>query len=131
MRRAIPAFIQFAAALVGASGVGFAAYASHGSADQALAIPAAGILLAHAPVLLALSIMADRAPRLIGLIALVVMIGIALFSGDLAARIWLGDRLFEGAAPLGGGMMILSWLLLALEAIVSGFSGRGSRSNRG
>ncbi|MER0238756.1 DUF423 domain-containing protein [Fulvimarina sp. MAC8] len=136
MRRAARATVQFLGALVGASGVAFAAYASHGTADQALAVPAAGILLAHAPVLLALSIMADRAPRLIGLIALGMTVGLALFAGDLAARIWLGNRLFQGAAPLGGGMIILSWLLLAVEALVSGLVGgrsalwRGKQSNQ-
>ncbi|MEN3792861.1 DUF423 domain-containing protein [Fulvimarina sp. MAC3] len=125
----MPAFIQFLAALVGASGVGFAAYASHGTVDQGLAIPAAGILLAHAPVLLALSIMADRSLRLIGPIALLMTIGLACFSGDLASRIWLGDRLFQGAAPLGGGLIIVAWLLLALEAVLSGLFGSGKRQH--
>ncbi|EAU43319.1 hypothetical protein FP2506_10756 [Fulvimarina pelagi HTCC2506] len=128
MRGLVRASIQFLASLVGASGVAFAAYASHGTADQALAVPAAGILLAHAPVLLALSIMADRSPGPIGSIAFMMTIGLVLFSSDLAARIWLGDRLFEGAAPVGGGAIILAWLILAVEAIFSAATARQDRT---
>ena len=45
--------------------------------------------------------------------------GLLLFCGDLAMRSEAGNSLFKFAAPLGGGGLILGWLLLA----VSGFVG--------
>ncbi|MDY8108363.1 DUF423 domain-containing protein [Fulvimarina sp. 2208YS6-2-32] len=119
--------IQFAASVIGASGVGFAAYASHGTADQALAAPAAAILLTHGPTLLALSIMVERSPRILAITALLMIVGVVLFAGDLAARIAWGERLFEGAAPAGGGLIILSWLLLAIEAPFAALRDRHAR----
>lgn len=109
MRRVLGPLVQALGALIGGVGVAFAAYASHGTTDTSLAAPAAAILLAHGPALLAVSIIADRSPRLVGSIGCAMALGVLIFSGDLAARIWLGDRLFSGAAPLGGGLIILSW----------------------
>jgi uncharacterized membrane protein YgdD (TMEM256/DUF423 family) len=40
--------------------------------------------------------------------------GAALFSGELAARAFTGERIFPFAAPIGGSTMILSWLALAV-----------------
>ena len=50
-----------------------------------------------------------------------MILGIGLFAGDLAARVWLGGRLFPFAAPLGGGLTIASWALVAVVSIVAMF----------
>ena len=48
-----------------------------------------------------------------------LLIGVALFSGDLALRAYAGHRLFPMAAPTGGMVMIAGWALLALAAFIS------------
>ena len=40
-----------------------------------------------------------------------------LFSGDLAARIAWGERLFANAAPLGGTLLIAGWLSVGAAGI--------------
>ncbi|KQW29144.1 hypothetical protein ASE36_11825 [Rhizobium sp. Root274] len=99
------------AGLIGAAGVGLAAAASH-AGGEALLRPASTICLAHAPALLALSLAGDKI-RAAGLVALGMIIGTLLFSGDLVARHFLGSGLFPMAAPTGGLTLIASWLLLA------------------
>ncbi len=111
------------AGLFGASGVMAAALASHGDSRNLAAM--AMILLAHAPVLLAVALLA-RGRVLLGA-AMVLALGTLLFGADLALREWAGGALFAGAAPLGGGAMILGWLGVA----VAGLAGRpGVRLNK-
>jgi uncharacterized membrane protein YgdD (TMEM256/DUF423 family) len=38
---------------------------------------------------------------------------VTLFSGDIAVRTLMGQRLFPMAAPIGGSTMIAGWLVLA------------------
>jgi uncharacterized membrane protein YgdD (TMEM256/DUF423 family) len=58
--------------------------------------------------------------RTVGLIALSgFIIGGALFAADVAARAYLGARLFPMAAPTGGVILIASWLVLALAALMA------------
>ena len=102
------------AGLTGALGVAAAAMGSHG-ADANLST-AADFLLFHAPALIGLSLY--RGNRLAGIAGLVLVIGVALFAGDLAMRSRLGTPLFPFAAPLGGGTMILGWLLVAASALL-------------
>jgi uncharacterized membrane protein YgdD (TMEM256/DUF423 family) len=45
------------------------------------------------------------------------IVGATLFGADLTVLQFLGHRLFPMAAPSGGTLMILSWLLLAVAAI--------------
>ena len=45
------------------------------------------------------------------------VIAAALFSGDLALRHFAGHGLFPFAPPIGGTLLIASWLGLALAAI--------------
>jgi uncharacterized membrane protein YgdD (TMEM256/DUF423 family) len=40
--------------------------------------------------------------------------GVTLFAADLAARVYMGGKLFPFAAPMGGGLTILAWVTLAL-----------------
>lgn len=103
-----------AAGLCGALGVAAAARASH-AGDDNLGI-AANFLLLHAPVLIGLSLMA--ASRLALAAGLVLLLGLVLFAGDLAARSLLGGALFPLAAPLGGGGLIVGWLLVAVAGLL-------------
>ena len=51
--------------------------------------------------------------------AIALLIGVALFSGDLALRAYTGNRLFPMAAPAGGIVMIAGWALLGLAAFLA------------
>src|SRR5262245_45004737 len=91
------------AGLAGAIGVGLAAAGAHGAALSALT-PAAQFLIMHAAAALAAVAFATRAthPSAFLLAALVLLIGVTLFSGDIAMRTLWGTRLFPMAAPTGG-----------------------------
>lgn len=106
--------LLFAAGLCGALGVAAAARASH-AGDDNLGI-AANFLLLHAPVLIGLSLMATS--RLAIAAGAMLLVGLVLFAGDLAARSLLGGPLFPMAAPLGGGGLIVGWLLVAAAGLV-------------
>jgi uncharacterized membrane protein YgdD (TMEM256/DUF423 family) len=101
------------AGLLGAAGVATAAAASHGG-DANLTI-VANFLLVHAPALIGLSLVPRS--RLVTVSGYVLMVGIALFCGDLAMRSATGNALFPMAAPIGGGSLILGWLLVAASAL--------------
>ncbi len=107
------------AMLMGLAGVTLLAAASHsGGADT---VQMAGqILLFHASAVIAICVarraglLADMASRL----ALSVLIlGVAVFAADLGCRGFVGERLFAGAAPAGGFMMLGGWLVLAFSAL--------------
>jgi uncharacterized membrane protein YgdD (TMEM256/DUF423 family) len=114
--------LLLAAGLMGATGVAFAALASHAYAGTSLSV-AATMLSLHAPAVIAVAIgrkaglLSDLPSRIAawGLVA-----GTALFSGDLALRSFAGTALFPMAAPIGGMMMIASWLGVALAGTVGG-----------
>jgi uncharacterized membrane protein YgdD (TMEM256/DUF423 family) len=108
------------AALMGAGGVILWAMASHGG--EANAVTAAQMLLIHAAAVFGLTacrkqgLIHDRAASL-GVTVLIL--GSVLFSGDLALRAFQGQKLFAMAAPIGGGLMILGWLGVAVAALVA------------
>ncbi len=52
-------------------------------------------------------------------VSFALIAGVALFSGDLVARTFAGDRLFPYAAPIGGSLTIASWLALAIWALAA------------
>lgn len=101
---------------LGASGVVLAAAASHGG-DSRLLGSASTMCLAHAPVLLAL-FLGDRAIRTATLSALVLGAGTVLFAADLVVRHLGAAGLFPMAAPSGGMLMILGWLIVAVGAFL-------------
>jgi uncharacterized membrane protein YgdD (TMEM256/DUF423 family) len=107
------------AALMGAIGVALAAAAAH-LTDATRLGAASSMLLFHAAAVIGAALLtAQRLARPgIGLIAtLGFIIGSALFAGDLTSRQAEGHGLFTMAAPTGGTMLILSWLVLALAVI--------------
>ena len=108
-----------AGALFGAAGVALSAAASHGGSVNVAT--AANFLLFHAPALIALSLVVAGG-RILHIGAAILLVAVLLFSGDLLARDYLGQRLFPFAAPLGGTGMILGWLMLVVGAA---FSRRG------
>jgi uncharacterized membrane protein YgdD (TMEM256/DUF423 family) len=106
--------ILFASGVLGAAGVALAAAASHGG-DTHLLGSASTMCLAHAPVLLGLWL-AHRLLATATLSGCILGLGTIVFAGDLLARHFAGTRLFPFAAPAGGLMMMLGWLLIAAGA---------------
>ena len=104
------------AALLGAAGVAAAAGAAH-SGDQALLGPLALVALSHAPALLALGAYA-RPFRLMPCAIVTIVVGAIVFCADLAMRHFTGAPLFPRAAPIGGTVLIVGWLILTVSAIV-------------
>ena len=106
------------AALMGADGVILAALSSH--QDHATQLEAASsMLLFHAPAVLAVVALAERGliDRRIAIAAgFGFVVSAELFAGDLTLRQFAGHRLFPFAAPTGGTLLILSWLLLLVAA---------------
>ena len=114
------------ASLMGATGVVLAAAAAHAAPGAGLD-SAAYLLLFHAVAVLGAAGLMQQ-----GLLwpsaALAAMAGFvaggALFAGDVSMRAFAGHRLFPMAAPTGGTILIVSWLVLALAAFVIILRGR-------
>ena len=106
------------AGIMGADGVILAAASAH-QGDATLLVPASSMLLFHATAILAAVALAER-----GIIHLRIgiaaafgfVLAAALFAGDLTLRHYAGHSLFPMAAPSGGTLLIVSWLLLAVAA---------------
>jgi uncharacterized membrane protein YgdD (TMEM256/DUF423 family) len=117
MAKAYRALIVLAG-LMGADGVALAAGAAH-LPDATRLAAASSMLLFHACAVLASVALAERG-LLHGRIGLVACFGFvvaaSLFAGDLTLRQYAGHSLFPMAAPTGGTLLIVSWLLLALSA---------------
>jgi uncharacterized membrane protein YgdD (TMEM256/DUF423 family) len=106
--------------LFGAAGIVLMALAAHGkwpSIDYA-----ATMTLVHAPVLIGLAL-AIRFGLLHAWLArsaaYVLAAAVALFSADVTLNAMTGSHLFPMAAPTGGTVSILAWLLLAVAAAVA------------
>ncbi|MGH6763133.1 MAG: DUF423 domain-containing protein [Phyllobacterium sp.] len=108
---------QFFGGVCGAMGVAAYAASSHGNSAHLATV--APFLLIHAPAFLALSCL-SASNKLTALGGYVILVGLALFTGDLIARDFLGDRLFVFAAPTGGSLMIIGWLAVAFSAFTHG-----------
>jgi uncharacterized membrane protein YgdD (TMEM256/DUF423 family) len=106
------------AGIMGADGVILAAASAHQSDATRLA-SASSMLLFHAAAILGVVALAER-----GIIHLRIglaaawgfVIAAALFAGDLTLRQYADHGLFPMAAPTGGTLLIVSWLLLAVSA---------------
>ena len=107
------------AGAMGAAGVGLAAASAHQPDAMRLA-SASSMLLFHAPAVFAAILLVERSVihmRLGHVAAFGFVIAAALFAGDLTLRQYAGHSLFPMAAPTGGTLLMLSWLLLAVAAI--------------
>jgi uncharacterized membrane protein YgdD (TMEM256/DUF423 family) len=112
--------LAIAAGLMGAAGVALAAVAAHRLPTPAMA-SAAQMLMVHAVAVLAVSAWAVRSLHAAGwwrVAARVMLLGVALFAGDVALRGFEAGQLFPKAAPIGGSLTILSWILVAVAAAV-------------
>jgi uncharacterized membrane protein YgdD (TMEM256/DUF423 family) len=104
-------FLVVLAALMGAAGVALAAAGAHSDGGEFVRT-ASLFLILHAGALIA--ICAHRAGPWPTIAGLALAAGAILFAADLSMRAFLGARLFPYAAPIGGSLMILAWLALAL-----------------
>jgi uncharacterized membrane protein YgdD (TMEM256/DUF423 family) len=106
------------AGVMGADGVILAAASAHQPEATRLAA-ASSMLLFHATAVLAIVALAERGVihLRIGIAAAFgFVIAAALFAGDLTLRQYAGHSLFSMAAPTGGALLIVSWLVLAVAA---------------
>jgi uncharacterized membrane protein YgdD (TMEM256/DUF423 family) len=107
------------AGAMGATGVALAAASAH-QPDATRLASASSMLLFHASAVLAAVLLVER--RVIQLqlgfgAAFGFVIAAALFAGDLMLRQYAGHSLFPMAAPTGGTLLIISWLVLAAAAL--------------
>jgi uncharacterized membrane protein YgdD (TMEM256/DUF423 family) len=110
----MPKLFLIVAGLCGAAGVALSAVAAHSGGDNVGT--AANFLLLHAPAFLAVGLFA--AGRWLNFAAAVLLLGLLLFAGDLLTRDYFGTRLFPGAAPAGGVLMIAGWIGLAVAGLL-------------
>lgn len=101
------------AGLCGALAIAAYAGAAHGGENHLGAI--APLLLGHAPALLVLSLIVPNS-RIANIGGALLVAGLALFCGDLFMRDMTGNRLFPMAAPTGGSLMIVGWLVVAISS---------------
>ena len=108
------------ASLAGLLGVGLSAAAAHVTGSGSLQT-AAQFLLFHAPALLALAGLSAggfvnlKLGRLAGY---VLVLGLVLFCGDLSRRALAGLPLAPMAAPTGGILLMIGWILVGIAAFV-------------
>lgn len=105
--------LTLCAGLMGAGGVALAAYAAHAQGGGNLST-ASQFLLFHAAPVAAIAFAAPQRLRVIagGLLVL----GAILFCGDLTLRAIWSIAPWRMAAPTGGTVLILGWVVLALSA---------------
>ena len=106
------------AGIMGADGVVLAAASAH-QPDAVRLASASSMLLFHATAVLAVAALIERSilHARIGLVAAFgFVIAAVLFAGDLTLRQYAGHSLFPMAAPTGGTLLIVSWLVLAVAA---------------
>ncbi|WP_238121122.1 MULTISPECIES: DUF423 domain-containing protein [unclassified Xanthobacter] len=109
------------AGLMGAAGVAAAAVSAHVGGGTFVET-AAYFLLFHAAAvtaLVALALGLARGTTLVRLAGSLLVLGVVLFSGDLAMRGLMDAKLLGGSAPFGGTTMIAGWLVAAVAALVA------------
>jgi uncharacterized membrane protein YgdD (TMEM256/DUF423 family) len=107
------------ASLMGAGGVGLAAAAAHAAPASGLE-GAAFLMLFHAVAVLGAASLTDQKLlwQPLALVAMASFVaGSLLFAGDISMRAFAGHRLFPMAAPAGGMLLILGWLVLAAATL--------------
>lgn len=107
--------------LNGAGGIVLAAIAAHAVPDPRLQT-AANFLLIHAAATLALCAFSLSVPRRAAWFlapAGLFLSGSLLFGCDISSRVLAGSRLFPGAAPLGGTLLLAGWVLVAVATALA------------
>ncbi|WP_349370628.1 DUF423 domain-containing protein [Salinarimonas sp.] len=107
-------------ALAGLLGVAFSAMATHLTGAGTLEV-SASFLLFHAATLVGLAalVLGGHVGRKAALLAGYVLVaGLALFSGDLALRALAGRAMFANAAPTGGVLLMIGWIVLGVAAFL-------------
>jgi uncharacterized membrane protein YgdD (TMEM256/DUF423 family) len=121
------------AGLMGAGGVVLAAAAAHLALASGSGLEgAANLLMIHAAALLAAAALMRQGLlwRPLGTAAMAgFALGGTLFTGDIALRAFAGRPLFPFAAPSGGSLLIVSWVVLAAAAIAALRRGNASLSS--
>lgn len=115
----------FIAGVNGLIGVACGAYGRHGplttTGAEMFAFGSTYQIL-HALTLLGVASLAgaagDHRRWSLNLAGLAFTLGIVLFSGSLYWLGWRETLLVEGAAPLGGWLLMLGWLALAISAVI-------------
>ncbi len=109
------------AGVMGAAGIMLAAAGAH--SKPGIGLDSAGyLLLIHAVAVIGgcALLRFGIVLRPLGLIVLWGFVaGAGLFAADVAARAYLGHRLFPFAAPVGGTILILAWLVLIAAALAA------------
>jgi len=106
------------AAIMGADGVILAAASAH-QPDATRLAAASSMLLFHALAVLAVVALTERSiihVRIGMAAAWGFVVAASLFASDLMLRQYAGHGLFPMAAPTGGTLLIVSWLVLAVAA---------------
>ncbi len=119
-----PFLILVWAGLAGAAGVGLSAAAAH-KVDSPALTTAATILTLHAAASVGIFAVALRSVRPLFWQAagLLMLLAATLFSGEIAFHTFTGDASLQFLAPIGGTLMIASWLLVAAAGFVSWIRG--------
>ncbi len=113
-------FVLVLAGLSGALGIALSAMGAH-VPGGALLGTAGTFLILHAAAFMALAALAGQGRlrrTIVVLLAAGWATGLVLFCGDLAARVFLGTRLFPSAAPAGGIVLIATWVALAIASFL-------------
>jgi uncharacterized membrane protein YgdD (TMEM256/DUF423 family) len=108
------------AGLAGLLGVALSAAAAHLAPGQTLDT-AARFLLLHAGVLVGLVALlagASIRPGIGRLAGYAIVLGLVLFSGDLAVRAFFAVPLAPRAAPTGGILLMVGWALIGLATLM-------------
>jgi uncharacterized membrane protein YgdD (TMEM256/DUF423 family) len=107
------------AAISGVLGVGLSAAAAHVTGGSLTT--AAQFLLFHAPAILALvalTISGALNASLARLAGFVLILGLVLFCGDLSRRALSGVALAPMAAPTGGILLMIGWVLIGAASLL-------------
>lgn len=109
------------AGLMGAAGIWLSAAGAHSLPAAKLDVAGAMLLIHASAVLGGLALTAQGLTiRPLALAACACLaLGATLFAGDLGLRAYMGSRLFPGAAPVGGFILLVSWLALGLAGLLN------------
>lgn len=117
-RMALFRILIICAGIMGADGVILAAASAH-QPDASRLASASSMLLFHAAAILGAVALIERGITHLQLgltAAFGFVIAASLFAGDLAMRQYAGHGLFPMAAPIGGTLLIVSWVALGISA---------------